>query len=131
MQTSSINLSTTIPNLKPRHHHRLTQTTSLPSSLTFRSVNGLSLSTRGLGPISCLNNRKLGDWISAPALEKESDGGVEVKAAEVSGEGVGDGEVVAKSKMAETLVLGSLFGLWENLPHFDLLLAEEDLSSYN
>jgi len=62
-----------------------------------------------------LNNRKLGDWISAPALEKESgDGGVEVKAgAEVSGEGVGDGEVVvAKSKMAETLVLGSLFGLW-------------------
>ncbi|GJY72663.1 hypothetical protein Tco_0476366 [Tanacetum coccineum] len=39
---------------------------------------------------------------------------VEVKVAEVSGKSVGDGEVVAevaKSKMAETLVLGSLFGL--------------------
>ncbi|GJV82269.1 integrase, catalytic region, zinc finger, CCHC-type containing protein [Tanacetum coccineum] len=39
---------------------------------------------------------------------------VEVKVAEVSGKSVGDGEIVAKvakSKMAETLVLGSLFGL--------------------
>ncbi|GKG00141.1 hypothetical protein Tco_0301831, partial [Tanacetum coccineum] len=31
----------------------------------------------------------------------ESDGGVEDKAAEVSGKGVTDGEVVAKSKMAD------------------------------
>ncbi|GJT96099.1 hypothetical protein Tco_1091617 [Tanacetum coccineum] len=41
---------------------------------------------------------------------------VEVKAAEVSGKGVDDGEVVAevaKSKMTKTLVLGSLFGLCE------------------
>nr|GEY85678.1 triose phosphate/phosphate translocator, non-green plastid protein [Tanacetum cinerariifolium] len=39
---------------------------------------------------------------------------VEVNVVEVSEKGVGDGEVVAevaKSKMSETLVLGSLFGL--------------------
>ncbi|KAJ9568116.1 hypothetical protein OSB04_004082 [Centaurea solstitialis] len=117
MQSSSFNLTNSISNLKPRNH-RLNHgyLPSLPlksSSISFQSINGVS--ARRLPSICCSSSpRKLGDWISTPAPVPESDG-FEVKAAE-SAAGGGDeaaaAAALAKTKLTETIVLGSLFGLW-------------------
>ncbi|KAK9080505.1 hypothetical protein SSX86_000263 [Deinandra increscens subsp. villosa] len=116
MQTSSFNLSASISNLKPRRNHRLNNPTYLPSrftsSLNFRPIDAVS--ARGLPSICCSSSRrKIGDWISTPSPvpERESDG-LEVRAASVPDSADGGEAAVAKSKLAETLVLGSLFGLW-------------------
>ncbi|XP_076904918.1 phosphoenolpyruvate/phosphate translocator 1, chloroplastic-like [Bidens hawaiensis] len=110
MQTSSFTLSNSITNLKPRNHRLL----NLPSPLTSSSVslhpvNGIS--TNRLPSISCsLSPKTLGHWLSTP--ERQSDG-FQAKAASADSADAGDVAAVAtKSKLAETLVLGSLFGLW-------------------
>ncbi|KAI7736591.1 hypothetical protein M8C21_028070 [Ambrosia artemisiifolia] len=118
MQSSSFNLSTSITNLKPRthrlnhlHHHPLL----FKSSVNLRPTTDVT--TRGLPSIRCSSN--LGHWISSPSPvpvpvpNRESDG-FEVKAS-VSDSADGSAADVAalkKSKLMETLVLGSLFGLW-------------------
>ncbi|XP_071692633.1 phosphoenolpyruvate/phosphate translocator 1, chloroplastic-like isoform X2 [Rutidosis leptorrhynchoides] len=119
MQTASFNLTNSIPNLKPRNH-RLNPTylpVPLKPSINFGSVaiNG-AVSTRRLPFLCCSSSstpRKLGDWISTPTPIpiRESDG-LEVKAASADSVDGGDAAVVAKSKLWETLMLGSLFGLW-------------------
>ncbi|KAI3820756.1 hypothetical protein L1987_08304 [Smallanthus sonchifolius] len=112
MQTSSFNLSSSISNLKPRNH-RLNPAylpSPLKSSVNFRPINGVS--TR-LPSIFCSSSsRKLGDWISTPAPvpERESDG-FEVRAS-VPDSADGGEAALGKSKLGETIVLGSLFGLW-------------------
>ncbi|CAH1428470.1 unnamed protein product [Lactuca virosa] len=115
MQSSSFTLSNSISNLKSRNHRLSTGYAPLPlkSSITFGSINGSS--TRRLPSIRCSSSpRKLGDWISTPSPvpERESDG-FEVKAASVpeSADGA-EAAAARKSKLAETIVLGSLFGLW-------------------
>ncbi|KAK1407232.1 hypothetical protein QVD17_38846 [Tagetes erecta] len=117
MQTCSINLSSSISNLKPRNH-RLLNSPLLPrlskSSVIFQPLNHVS--NRRLPSVCCSSlNRKLGDWISTPlpapvVPERESDG-LEVRAASVDSAGEGD-VAPEKSKLLETLLLGSLFGLW-------------------
>ncbi|KAL3618053.1 hypothetical protein CASFOL_038374 [Castilleja foliolosa] len=85
---------------------------SAPSPARQRFGNGftVSSSTRSLGPISC--SLKQNGWVSSPnpgVPEPESDG-VLVRAAP---ESVGGPEESPKSKpFADTLVLGTLFGLW-------------------
>nr|XP_043606828.1 phosphoenolpyruvate/phosphate translocator 1, chloroplastic-like [Erigeron canadensis] len=120
MQITSFNLSNSISQINLKKPHRLSSSSSsnlLPSlskqSLNFRSFGGSNVSRLPL--VSCSLNNKLGDWISSPPIKAERDG-FEVKAASVgdSADG-GAGDVAAvevKSKLAETLVLGSLFGLW-------------------
>ncbi|KAJ0571281.1 hypothetical protein HanHA300_Chr05g0188501 [Helianthus annuus] len=115
MQTSSFNLTNSISNLKPRNH-RLSSTylppLPLKSSVNFRPISGAS--ARILPSICCSSSpRNLGHWIStSPVPERQSDG-FEVKAASVpdSADG-GDAAALKKSKLMETVVLGSLFGLW-------------------
>ncbi|KVH98934.1 Drug/metabolite transporter [Cynara cardunculus var. scolymus] len=115
MQSSSFNLTNSISNLKPRNHRLNSSYLPLPlkSSINLHSINGVS--ARRLPSICCSSSsRKLSDWISTPSPvpERESDG-FEVKAASVpdSADG-GDEAALAKSKLTETIVLGSLFGLW-------------------
>lgn len=110
MQTASFNLTNSFPNLKPRNYGLNPTYLPLPlkpsANFGSGSING-TVSTRRL-PLICCSSRKLGDWISTPSPLPESDG-FEVKAASADG---GDAAAVAKSKLGETLVLGSLFGLW-------------------
>ncbi|KAI3464102.1 hypothetical protein Pfo_020765 [Paulownia fortunei] len=71
--------------------------------------NGSSLSTRKLSPISC--SLKQSGWISRPnpgTPEPESDG-VVVRA---TAESAGAAESPKSKSFADTLVLGTLFGLW-------------------
>ncbi|KAJ0899317.1 putative triose phosphate/phosphoenolpyruvate translocator, sugar phosphate transporter [Helianthus annuus] len=84
MQTASFNLSTSLPNLK--HHPKLNPNPNL----------GFSISS------------------PSPLPERQSDGFV-VRAASVPDSAdAGDAAAAAagKSKLVETVVLGSLFGLW-------------------
>ncbi|MFS7963101.1 putative triose phosphate/phosphoenolpyruvate translocator, sugar phosphate transporter [Helianthus anomalus] len=114
MQTASFNLSTSFPHLK--NYPKLNPNPNLlHSSVTFRPINAGF--TRSL-PSTCSSSSptKLGFSISSPSPlpERQSDG-VVVRAASVpdSADG-GDAAAAAagKSKVVETVVLGSLFGLW-------------------
>ncbi|XP_076903303.1 phosphoenolpyruvate/phosphate translocator 1, chloroplastic-like [Bidens hawaiensis] len=107
MQTSSFTLSNSITtNLKPRNHRLVNLPLPLKSSSSVNlNINGIS--TNRFPSVSCcsLSPKTLGHWISTPS--RESDG-FEAKAA--SADSAGD--VAEKSKLVDTLVLGSLFGLW-------------------
>lgn len=124
MQSSAFNLSNSIslPNKlrkasNPDSFYRFNPISrQLPSnSVNFPSINVVSgSSSRRLPSICCSSSSssspKLGGWFSTPSPvpERESDG-FEVKATAVPESADDDG---SKSKMADTLVLGSLFGLW-------------------
>ena len=115
MQTYTFNLQSSIPNLKPRSH-RLNHTTHHPlqlkSSVNLRPIDGVS--SLRLPSVCCSAKKKVGDWISSPSpVPERESGGFEVRAASVpdSADG-GDAAALGKSKLVETLLLGSLFGLW-------------------
>ena len=115
MQTYTFNLQSSIPNLKPRSH-RLNHTTHHPlqlkSSVNLRPIDGVS--SLRLPSVCCSAKKKVGDWISSPSpVPERESGGFEVRAASVpdSADG-GDAAALGKSKLVETLFLGSLFGLW-------------------
>ena len=115
MQTYTFNLQSSIPNLKPRSH-RLNHTTHHPlqlkSSVNLRPIDGAS--SLRLPSVCCSAKKKVGDWISSPSpVPERESGGFEVRAASVpdSADG-GDAAALGKSKLVETLFLGSLFGLW-------------------
>lgn len=114
MQSSAFALSQSIPLLKPRGPSALTSTSrfdpiclsSSSKSFNFASVNGLSASMCCRSELSSSPSR-LNAWCSVPSLvsdRKRSD--VEVRAT------ASEGESAKSSSMAETLQLGSLFGLW-------------------
>ncbi|WMV21448.1 hypothetical protein MTR67_014833 [Solanum verrucosum] len=114
MQSTAISFSPSIS--LPKKPHRPSGSASLcrfnPLSqpLRFGSLNGST--ARKINPISCSSSSKLNrnGWISVPAPvpERESDG-VEVRATSVPESA---GEAPKSKPMTETLVLGSLFGLW-------------------
>ncbi|XP_055828921.1 phosphoenolpyruvate/phosphate translocator 1, chloroplastic [Solanum dulcamara] len=117
MQSTAISFSPSIS--LPKKPHKPSGSVSLcrfnPLSQPFRfgSLNGSA--ARKINPIRCSadsSSSKLNrnGWISvpAPAPERESDG-VEVRATSVPESA---GESPKSKPMTETLVLGSLFGLW-------------------
>nr|GMD36314.1 triose phosphate/phosphate translocator, non-green plastid, chloroplastic-like [Ipomoea batatas] len=127
MQSSAISFSS--PISAPRKHAAAAAASSIyrfnpislspsrpaPLQLRLGSANGAA-GARKLGSIRCSSDSSssapklsLDGWISAPlpASERES-GGVEVRAASVP-ESAGE---ASQSKFGDTLVLGSLFGLW-------------------
>lgn len=114
MQTSSFNLSNSVSNLKPRRLNPTYLPSPLRSSVNLLPINGVTVSTRRFSSICC-SSKELGHWISTPSPvpERQSDG-FEVKASASVDSADGGGEVVAvkKSNVLETVVLGSLFGLW-------------------
>ncbi|GFP79909.1 triose phosphate/phosphate translocator non-green plastid chloroplastic [Phtheirospermum japonicum] len=103
----SLSLSTHPRKLPVRGFNPL----SVPSPVRQRFCNGfaVSSSTRSLGPISC--SLKQSGWVSGPnpgIPEPESDGVVVRAAAET----VSPEESPRSKGFADTLVLGTLFGLW-------------------
>ncbi|KAH6778929.1 hypothetical protein C2S52_010166 [Perilla frutescens var. hirtella] len=73
--------------------------------LHFSAGSAVSTSARKLSPICC--SLKQSGWVSGPNPEPESDGVVVRAAAESAGAAESP-----KSKVMDTLILGSLFGLW-------------------
>lgn len=122
MQSTAFALSTSISLPNPRRSYPAYRFNpiSLPlltskSSISFHSFIGVS--KRPLSPVHCSSSssRKLGDWISTPSLvpEHELSDGFKIKATSVpDSHDESDAAAVTKSKMGETIVLGSLFGLW-------------------
>ncbi|KAH7866080.1 hypothetical protein Vadar_015371 [Vaccinium darrowii] len=122
MQSTAFTLSPSLslPNHRRLCHHTAISTLNpIPSpshsrSIDFCAVNGLSGSSiRPFPSIRCfsspLSSLNLNGWISTPSPvpDRESRGGVEVRAAEST-----DEEDAKASGLSKTLELGSLFGLW-------------------
>ncbi|KAK4350527.1 hypothetical protein RND71_029840 [Anisodus tanguticus] len=110
MQSTAISFSPSISLPKKPSMCRFNPLSS--QSCHFGSLNGSA--ARKINPIRCSSSSSSSKlnrngWISVPSPvpERESDG-VEVRATSVP-ESVGE---TPKSKLKETLVLGSLFGLW-------------------
>lgn len=108
MQSSAFSLSHTLPTptLRKLSHPSLDRFNSFSKSVTFQPLITCS---RRFPSISCSSSPR---WISTPELvnKSQSDEGVVVRAADSISESADD--EVSKSKFKDTLVLGSLFGLW-------------------
>ncbi|KAJ8553892.1 hypothetical protein K7X08_024570 [Anisodus acutangulus] len=114
MQSTSISFSPSISLPKKPSLCRFNINPLSSQSCRFGSLNGSA--TRKINPIRCSSDSSSSSsklnrngWISVPppVTERESEG-LEVRAMSVS-ESAGE---TPKSKLTETLVLGSLFGLW-------------------
>ncbi|KAK6153299.1 hypothetical protein DH2020_012938 [Rehmannia glutinosa] len=113
MQSSAIAFS---PSLSLSTHHRKLSvrgfnplSVSHPGRQCFSNGSGLVSSTRKLSPIRC--SMKQSGWISGPnpgTPEPESDA-VVVRA---TAESPGPSESPKSKSFSDTLVLGTLFGLW-------------------
>ncbi|KAL0385085.1 UNVERIFIED_CONTAM: Phosphoenolpyruvate/phosphate translocator 1, chloroplastic [Sesamum radiatum] len=103
----SLSLSTSPRKLSSRGFNPLPL--SPPAQHRFSNGPALFASTRRVSPITC--SLKQSGWISGPnpaVPEPESDG-VVVRA---TAESAGAAETPGSKSFADTLVLGSLFGLW-------------------
>ncbi|KAL1812449.1 hypothetical protein ACET3Z_022514 [Daucus carota] len=115
MQSSAFSLSHTLPTPNPRKlsHPSLHRFNPLISkSVSFNPLTTSSSSSRRFPSFSCSSSPRLNGWISTPepSKERQSDSLQQVKAADSISESADD--EASKSKFKDTLVLGSLFGLW-------------------
>uniref|UniRef100_A0A164VZ33 Sugar phosphate transporter domain-containing protein n=1 Tax=Daucus carota subsp. sativus TaxID=79200 RepID=A0A164VZ33_DAUCS len=115
MQSSAFSLSHTLPTPNPHKlsHPSLHRFNPLISkSVSFNPLTTSSSSSRRFPSFSCSSSPRLNGWISTPepAKERQSDSLQQVKAADSISESADD--EASKSKFKDTLVLGSLFGLW-------------------
>lgn len=124
MQSTAISFSPSVPLLRKPNSipaREFSNPISLPSlpklPARFRPLSTSGFSSKGLvrGPIRCsasdsasVNPVRSG-WISGPAPEPECDDGLKVRAASVPETA---GEKPEGRAFRETLVLGTLFGLW-------------------
>ncbi|KAK1363115.1 triose phosphate/phosphate translocator, non-green plastid, chloroplastic-like [Heracleum sosnowskyi] len=107
MQTSTLSISTTPSISNPRKH--LTRTPPLrftPLNYTYNNNVSVSSSSMRLPSICC--ERRLSGWNCDEKVGLRR--GIQVKAGSVVPESGENG--TEKSRFKETLVLGSLFGLW-------------------
>ncbi|KAK3033516.1 hypothetical protein RJ639_032745 [Escallonia herrerae] len=118
MQSTAISFSPSISLPHPKKPTILSPSLKIDRFASPNDVFGSSTKRRLYLPVCCLssssssNSSRLNGWISAPAPgpERESDGGFEVRATAVPESE--DGAAAAKAKLKDTLVLGSLFGMW-------------------
>ncbi|KAK1359689.1 Phosphoenolpyruvate/phosphate translocator 1, chloroplastic [Heracleum sosnowskyi] len=115
MQSSAFSLSHTLPTPTSRklsHPFSPHRFNPLPKSVTFNPLVTCS-SSRRFPSFSCSSSSSPSPrWISTPELanKSQSDDTVVVRAADSISESADD--EASKSKLKDTLVLGSLFGLW-------------------
>ncbi|KAL8097946.1 phosphoenolpyruvate/phosphate translocator 1, chloroplastic-like [Apium graveolens] len=112
MQSSAFSLSYTLPAPTSRKlSSSLHRFNSFSAPVTFNPLV-TSSSSRRFPSISCSSSSPSPRWISTPELsiKSQSDDSVVVRAADSISESADD--EASKSKLKDTLVLGSLFGLW-------------------